>query len=122
MTFDPYHKWLGIPAAEQPPNHYRLLAINLFEDDPDVIEGAADRQMSHVRTFQAGPHSADSQKLLNELSAAKICLLDPHKRAAYDAELRRPTLVSPPVVQPAPPRPAAPPQPPRPAPASAAGA
>jgi len=89
MTFDAYHKWLGIPAEDQPPNHYRLLAINLFEDDLDVIESAADRQMAHVRTFQGGPHSADSQKLLNELSAAKISLLHPQKRAAYDAELRR---------------------------------
>src|SRR6185437_2523360 len=102
MAFDPYHKWLGIPPAEQPANHYRLLAINLFEDDPDVIENAADRQMAHVRTFHSGPHSAESQKLLNELSAAKLDLLDPQKRVAYDAELCRTTLVSPPVVPPPP--------------------
>jgi hypothetical protein len=25
--FDPYHRWLGIPPQEQPPNHYRLLAL-----------------------------------------------------------------------------------------------
>ena len=33
--FDPYHKWLGIAAHEQPPTHYRLLGIAPFECDPD---------------------------------------------------------------------------------------
>ncbi|HUY91886.1 MAG TPA: NPCBM/NEW2 domain-containing protein [Pirellulales bacterium] len=89
MAFDPYRKWLGIPAAEQPPNHYRLLGIALFESDPDVIDTAADLRMSHLRTYQTGPNSALSQKLLNEVAAAKLCLLDPSRKAVYDAELRR---------------------------------
>ncbi len=59
--FDPYHQWLGIPRAEQPPNHYRLLSVPLFEPDPAVIENAADRQMAHLRVFQAGKHSKLSQ-------------------------------------------------------------
>jgi hypothetical protein len=29
--FDPYRKWLGIAPADQPPNHYRLLGLDLFE-------------------------------------------------------------------------------------------
>ncbi len=86
--FDPYRKWLGIPQWEQPPNHYRLLGINLFENDPDVIETAADRQMGHIRNYQAGKHSEWSQRLLNELSAARICLLNPEKKNAYDEKLR----------------------------------
>ena len=52
--FDPYRKWLGIPPAEQPPNLYRLLGIGLFESDAEVIAGAADRQLFHVRNFQSG--------------------------------------------------------------------
>lgn len=87
--FDPYHRWLGIPPEDQPPNHYRLLGIALFEDQPDVIEHAADRQMAHLRTFQVGPHAALSQRLLNEVAAAKVCLLKPDKKAAYDGFLRR---------------------------------
>lgn len=86
-VFDPYRKWLGIPPEEQPPNHYRLLGIALYEHDPDVISNAADRQMAHVRTFQTGQRSAISQKLLNELSAAKICLLSPATKQEYDAKL-----------------------------------
>ncbi len=87
--FDPYHRWLGIPPEEQPPHHYRLLGIQLFEPQPDVIENAADRQMAYLRTFQTGPHAAMSQRLLNEVAAAKICLLNAEKKAAYDAALRR---------------------------------
>ena len=87
--FDPYHDWLGIAAREQPPHHYRLLSINPFEDDPTVIENAADRQMAHLRTFQAGKHSQESQRLLNEVAAARICLLNAEKKAAYDRQLRK---------------------------------
>ncbi|HND53260.1 MAG TPA: hypothetical protein PLV92_12710, partial [Pirellulaceae bacterium] len=87
--FDPYRKWLGIPPEEQPPNFYRLLGIPLFETDPDVIENAAHRQMAYVRTFQTGRHAEQSQRLLNELAAAKVCLMNPDRKAAYDAELHR---------------------------------
>ena len=95
MGFDPYHKWLSIPVEEQPPNHYRLLGLSLFEHDPDVIHSAADRQMAHVQTYKTGPHSEFSQQLLNEIAIAKLCLLDPQKRTDYDATLRQPTLVAP---------------------------
>jgi len=87
-NFDPYHKWLGIPPAEQPPHHYRLLAIALFESDLEVIEGAADRQMAYIRQCATGPYTKESQKLLNELSAARVCLLNPGKKRAYDAQLK----------------------------------
>jgi hypothetical protein len=86
--FDPYHKWLGIPPADQPPDHYRLLGLSAFEDDPTVIESSADRQMTHVRTFQTGRHGAHSQRLLNEIAAARLCLLKPEKKAEYDHQLR----------------------------------
>lgn len=86
--FDPYRKWLGIPAKDQPANHYRLLGIPHFEDDPDVIDNAATRQIAHVRTFQSGKHAAQSQKILTELTQARLCLLQPEKKSAYDANLR----------------------------------
>lgn len=87
--FDPYHRWLGIPPEDQPPDHYRLLGLQRFEDVPEVIETAADRQMSHLRTYQTGSRSDLSQKLLNEVAAAKITLLNADKKSAYDAALRR---------------------------------
>jgi hypothetical protein len=78
--FDPYHKGLGISASEQPPNCYRLLGLRDFEDDPDVIEAATDQRMTHVRTFQSGPHAVHSKKILNEIVQARRRLLDPEER------------------------------------------
>ncbi len=86
--FDPYYKWLGIPPEEQPPHHYRLLGIRLLESDRDVISHAVDRLMTHMRTFAGGQHAKLSQTLLNEIAAAKVCLLTPEKKAAYDARLQ----------------------------------
>jgi hypothetical protein len=88
-AFDPYHKWLGIPPGEQPPHHYRLLGIMPFESDADVISNAADQRMVHVRSFQSGKHSALSQRILNEISTARVCLLDRQKKPQYDAQLRQ---------------------------------
>ena len=87
-AFDPYRRWLGIQPKDQPPHHYRLLGIDLFEDDSEVIREAAERQMAHVKNYQLGQHSAISQKILNEISAAMGCLLNREKKAAYDAGLK----------------------------------
>ena len=89
--FDPLYQWLGIPPVEQPPTLYRLLGLSLFESNPDVIEQGADRQMAHVRTHQGGTHSKVSQMLLNQLASAKLTLLNPTEKAAYDQRLSLPT-------------------------------
>lgn len=87
-VIDYYHQWLGIPPEEQPPNLYRLLGLTTFESDANVIEASADRQMAHIRTFQTGRHSDESQKLLNELARAKLCLMHPERRKLYNKKLR----------------------------------
>jgi formylglycine-generating enzyme required for sulfatase activity len=89
-NFDPYHKWLGIPPEEQPANHYRLLGIQLFESDPDVIESAATRQITHVRSFAIGKHGELTQAILNEIAEAKLCLLLPERKRKYDNSLNKP--------------------------------
>ena len=68
-AFDPYHKWLGIPPAEQPANHYRLLGLTLFESDPDVIDVATDQRVAYLRQCATGEHVAESQKLLQNCPA-----------------------------------------------------
>lgn len=88
-TFDPYHKWLGIPPAEQPANHYRLLGLTLFESDPDVIDVATDQRVAYLRQCATGQHIAESQKLLNEIAAARLCLLKAQKKREYDQRLRQ---------------------------------
>lgn len=89
--FDPYYRWLGIRDKERPPNHYRLLGLELFEDNPEVISEAADRQMGHVRTHQTGQYAEISQELLNVLAKAKVCLLNSNRKKTYDNELRKKT-------------------------------
>lgn len=84
-AFDAYHRWLSIPPEEQPPHHYRLLSLKLFESDPDVIESAADRQMTHVRGFQSGQHAEASQRILNEIAAAQAEIADPQTAAEQEA-------------------------------------
>ncbi len=94
--FDPYHVWLGIPPEEQPPNHYRLLGLRALEDDREVISNALDQRLAFLRTFQAGKRSALSQKLLNEVSAAGVVLLNPEKKEQYDSALQGPNDAGPP--------------------------
>jgi hypothetical protein len=100
-SFDPYYRWLAIPPSEQPPNHYRLLGLPLLDDNADVIDSAADRQMAHVRSHATGKHAAASQKLLNELAKARLCLLNPQTKAQYDAQLRADLDKRQPALQPA---------------------
>jgi hypothetical protein len=85
---DARYLWLGIPAIEQPPSHYRLLGIVPFEQSADVIAAAADRQMAHIRTYQGGKNSIISQTILSEIAAAKLCLLSRTKKSSYDTTLR----------------------------------
>ena len=89
--FDPYYNWLAIPKHESAnggPDHYRLLGVPRYEENPDVISNAADQRSHYLRTLQTGKHSSESQRLLNEVAAAAGCLLNPERKAAYDRQLR----------------------------------
>ena len=86
--FDPYHKWLAIPPEEQPPNHYRLLALPLFEWDADVIDAAAEQRTVFLRSFQTGTNAELAERLLNEVSEARVCLLDGKSKARSERPSR----------------------------------
>lgn len=108
-SFDPYYHWLGIDPAARPVTHYSLLGLPLFEADAGRISAAADERMKLIRQYQAGPRGMYTQKLLNELARAKICLLNPVSKPAYDQALHQ-ILYPPPIV---PSATAAPPKPKR---------
>lgn len=95
IVFDPYHIWLGIPPDRRPPTHYELLGIRPDETNVDVINAALIRQSAYVRNFQKGKHTDDATRILNELSAANVCLTDPALRSAYDATLGKAELAVP---------------------------
>ena len=86
-TFDPYYKWLGIAPGEQR-NYYRLLGLNLFESDTDVIDNLAEQKIVAVRNYQ-NKYQTEATKILNELSIARVTLLNPEKKKNYDQRLRR---------------------------------
>lgn len=86
--FDPYRQWLGIPTSKQPPTYYQLLGISPREDDPDVIENAAERQRDLLNRHREGSQAAVCARLADEIDAARDTLIDPTLRKKYDARLR----------------------------------
>jgi curved DNA-binding protein CbpA len=88
QEFDPYREWLKIPPSEQPPHHYRLLGLNAFESDPQMIEEGIKRLVGQLQSLSHGPHVKQAQELLNQVARIRLCLKDPEKKAQYDSELR----------------------------------
>jgi hypothetical protein len=88
QKFDPYYKWLGIPPKDQPPNHYRLLGIEVFEADREVIDAASNRLMAYLHELASGDDEGHSQRLLNEISTARTTLLNKSDKQEYDIQLR----------------------------------
>lgn len=86
--FDAYHKLLGIPPRDQPPHHYRLLGVELFESDREVIISAADQRMLALEQMTTGEHAEVSQKLLGKVALARRVLLNEKQKAAYDQKLQ----------------------------------
>lgn len=118
FMFDPYHKWLGIPPGKRPPTHYQLLGLPQDETDPEVIHAASLNRSAYVRNFQRGAQGDDAARILTELASAELCLLNPSKRAVYDATIEGRPAVSPthsPAAVPSPAAPQTPAVPPSPA-------
>ncbi len=88
---DVYRDWLGIAETARPLNHYHLLRLDLFEDDPAKVRANYRKMNAHVRKYGAGEFGARSQELLNELAKAMLCLTDNLRKSEYDASLGRQT-------------------------------
>ena len=87
-SFDPYYKWFGIPAGEQPANYYRLLGVGVYEQDREAIDAAAEQRMNYLRSLCSPEELPYAERLLAEVSRARVTLLSADSRAAYDAGLR----------------------------------
>ena len=81
---DVYKEWLGIPEGPRPPDHYQLLRLVQFEDDPDKVRKNYKKLNGHVRKYATGQYSNESQTLLNELAKAMLCLTDAEQKLEYD--------------------------------------
>lgn len=85
--FNAYQAWLGIPRDEQPPHHYQLLGLRVFESNRQAIEAAPERVAVRLRDFQWGPNQAIAEQLILEVRTAAACLLDADYKARYDRAL-----------------------------------
>ena len=84
MAIDVYKEWLGIPEGPRPPDHYQLLRLPQFEDDPEKVRKNYKKLNGHVRKYATGQYSNESQSLLNELAKAMLCLTDAEQKLEYD--------------------------------------
>lgn len=85
---DAYRELLGIETPNRPPHHYALLGLELFESDRQKIDDAAAERMGKLQDVANSELIDQSQRLLNELSAARRCLLNAVQKVAYDEALR----------------------------------
>lgn len=81
------------------PNYYQVLSVDLFEEDVALIEQMAEHQLweAHAR-YAAWPGGAP-RYVLDAIDAARLSLLDPDRKAAYDAQLERQLQLQPWVVE-----------------------
>jgi hypothetical protein len=86
---DVYKDWLGITEKARPLNHYQLLRLKQFEDDAGKVRDNYRKMNAHVRKYAAGEYGPLSQKLLNELAKAMLCLTDARRKSEYDITLGR---------------------------------
>ena len=75
LEFDAQHYWLGIPRHQRPASNCRLLGISEGEQNADVVQSAAERQISFVRKFASGDKATEANTLLQQLSRARSTLL-----------------------------------------------
>ena len=87
---DLYTTWLGIPSGMRPPTYYALLKIPRFCDDIARIDLRAHRQLDKLEQYVLVPDREKRnacQDLMDEIALARTVLIDPIRRAEYDAWL-----------------------------------
>jgi hypothetical protein len=89
--FNPYYTFLGLDEELTSPSHYQLLRLQEQESDSEKIQAAAAKAATRVRSHRPGEHAAQWATLLDEIQAAKECLLDPTRRQEYEQKRGRPS-------------------------------
>src|SRR5215470_7828460 len=106
MSHELICSWLGLPADAWPPDHYRLLGLEVGEGDVALIEQQIHQRLDSVRRYQM-MHPEQATEAMNRLAQAWVCLTDPAQKKAYDQGLlgsRGPVAPPPPPPPPPPPR------------------
>jgi hypothetical protein len=96
MDNDLICSWLRLSPGTWPPDHYRLLGLQLGEDNAELIEQHVHERLDTVRRYQM-MHPEQATEAMNRLAQALVCLTEPSSKKSYDAQLG--------IVAPAPPAP-----------------
>jgi hypothetical protein len=86
MDHDQICSWLGLPPGEWPPDHYRLLGLEVGEDNAELIEQRVHERLDTVRRYQM-MHPEQATEAMNRLAQAFVCLTDPSAKKTYDVQL-----------------------------------
>ena len=87
MTFDPFHKWLGIPTDKRPITYYDLLGLQFGERDPIAIRSAIEQRRAFVSQQRGQGQDQYVQKLLSQIDKATTTLLSEETKFRYDKEI-----------------------------------
>ncbi|HJT33975.1 MAG TPA: hypothetical protein VJ783_18160 [Pirellulales bacterium] len=86
-TFDPYREWLAITSGGESHNYYELLGVRPLESDIGKINEAFRRQSDRLAPHLSGAQAAMAQRLMTELTEARMTLLTPTTKRNYDQAL-----------------------------------
>ncbi|HEY7310374.1 MAG TPA: hypothetical protein VH643_13500 [Gemmataceae bacterium] len=86
MDHDLICSWLGLAPGGWPPDHYRLLGLDLGEANAELIEQRVHQRLDTVRRYQM-MHPEQATEAMNRLAQAFVCLTESASKKAYDAQL-----------------------------------
>lgn len=86
-SFDPYREWLAVTTGGGTHNYYDLLGLRPLESDLGKINTAFRRQSDRLAPHLSGAQAAVAQRLMSELTEARMTLSTPTAKRAYDQSL-----------------------------------
>lgn len=87
QTFDPYQEWLGVSAPQRPLSPYQLLGLRPMEDDAETVRGAISRQRRAMEQQRGTHRQVTWNEVKSELEQAAATLLNPRRKAEFDAAM-----------------------------------
>ncbi len=88
LGFNPYYEWLGVRELRRPLTAYQLLGLRQHENDPGLIRNAVEAKREALQR-RRGEAAAEEiwEQIHFEVEEAAAALMDPRRRAAYDASM-----------------------------------
>ncbi|HWB10000.1 MAG TPA: hypothetical protein VG826_12280 [Pirellulales bacterium] len=87
QDFNPYREWLGVTSSSPSPSYYELLGLGPLEGDVAKIDSAYQRQSNQLAARLSGSQAMLAQRLMGELAEARMTLMTPTAKRAYDQAL-----------------------------------